>query len=132
MKSEILYVELKTGYSDNGPAWIGKAQYSKTGRTIYFNGQAFRSCGGQGIGANFYDVETGDEYWISGVKKNQQDRHWAGSDSVMIDKKIVDEYLKVIGKENLNPNQYQIVDFEKSDIRERIHELENRKLNMEN
>lgn len=36
MKSEIVYVELKTGYNDNGPSWIGKATYSKTGRTIYF------------------------------------------------------------------------------------------------
>jgi len=34
---DILYIELKTGYSDNGPAWIGRVRYSKSGRTIYFN-----------------------------------------------------------------------------------------------
>ncbi len=31
------YIELKSGYSDNGPAWIGYVTPSKTGRTIYFN-----------------------------------------------------------------------------------------------
>jgi len=41
MKTEIRYIELKTG-NDNGPAWIGKVKLSKTGRTIYFNDKAFR------------------------------------------------------------------------------------------
>jgi hypothetical protein len=42
MKMEIRYVELKTGYSDDGPAWIGKVKLSKSGQTIYFNDKAFR------------------------------------------------------------------------------------------
>lgn len=32
MKSEIKYIELKTGYADNGPAWIGKVEFSKSAR----------------------------------------------------------------------------------------------------
>ena len=36
-----MYVELKTGYDDNGPAWIRKAFFSKTGKTIYFDGKVF-------------------------------------------------------------------------------------------
>ncbi len=127
MKSEIVYVELKTGYNDNGPAWIGKADFSKTGLTIYFNGQAFRSCDGKGIGANYYDIETEDEYWISGVKKNQQDRHWAGGGSIMIDKTIVEEYLNLIGVKELDRKQFQVVELDNTDIRSRIYELENRK-----
>ena len=35
----IKYIELKTGYADNGPAWIGNVKESKTGKTIYFNNQ---------------------------------------------------------------------------------------------
>ena len=73
----IKYIELKTGYADNGPAWIGNVKESKTGKTIYFNNHAFQKC--QGIQGNYYDIETGEEYWISGVKRNGQDRHWAGS-----------------------------------------------------
>ena len=41
MQQKLIYAELKTGYSDNGPAWIGKAFFSKTGKSIYFNGQVF-------------------------------------------------------------------------------------------
>ncbi len=37
MKHSIRYIELKTGYDDNGPAWIAKITYSKSRKTIYFN-----------------------------------------------------------------------------------------------
>ncbi|MFL9838337.1 hypothetical protein ABS768_12550 [Flavobacterium sp. ST-75] len=43
MKPQIKYIELKSGYSDNGPAWIGLVTFSKTGRTVYFNGKAFKN-----------------------------------------------------------------------------------------
>jgi hypothetical protein len=33
MKPGLMYVELKTGFNDDGPAWIGKAFFSKTGKT---------------------------------------------------------------------------------------------------
>ncbi len=33
------YIELKTGYNDNGPAWIGRVKLSGSGKTIYFNGR---------------------------------------------------------------------------------------------
>ena len=73
---DIRYIELKTGYSDNGPAWIGNVKESKSGKTIYFNDHAFQKY--HGAYGNYIDIETGDEYWISSVKKNGQDRHWAG------------------------------------------------------
>ena len=69
MKPQIKYIELKSGYSDDGPAWIGLVTFSKTGRTVYFNGKAFKSLKPKGISGNHYDLETGEEYWISGVKK---------------------------------------------------------------
>ena len=37
---------------------------------MYFNNQAFK---GNGHGS-CRDIETGDLYWISGVKKNEQNR----------------------------------------------------------
>lgn len=69
-KTRVMYIELKSGYSDNGPARIGRVSFSKTGRTIYYGSKALQSCNGQGISGNYFDVETGEEYWISGVKKN--------------------------------------------------------------
>ena len=29
MKTQLKYIELKSGYSDDGPAWIGKVEFSK-------------------------------------------------------------------------------------------------------
>lgn len=125
MQPEIKYIELKSGFSDDGPAWIGLVEFSKTGRTLYFDDKAFRSLGGNGIGANFFDIETGDEYWISGIKKNRQDRHWAGNGLIYIDKRIVGDYKKIINVDYLDSKKYKLVDvIEKLPI-ERINELEN-------
>ena len=37
MIHDLMYIELKTGYSDDGPAWIGYVKTSKSRKTIYFN-----------------------------------------------------------------------------------------------
>jgi len=105
---EIRYIELKTGYNDNGPAWIGQVKLSKSGQSIYFNGKTFKKC--HGVYANYYEVGTGDEYWISKVKKDGTDRHWAGSGKIMVDRSILSEYLEIIGQDVLNKNRYEIVD----------------------
>ena len=67
MIKELMYIEPKAGYSDDGPAWIGYVKTSKTKKTIYFNDHAFQKYNG-GC-SNYVDIETGDEYWISGLKK---------------------------------------------------------------
>ena len=61
-RKEIMYIELKTGFDDNGPAWIGKVEYSKSGKTIYFDDKAFQSLEGSGIAGNYFDVETREEF----------------------------------------------------------------------
>jgi len=70
------YIELKSGYADNGPAWIGFVTPSKSGRTLYFNGDALTKFKGQrrGCWGGNYAGYKG-EYWVSGVKKNGEDRH---------------------------------------------------------
>lgn len=75
MIKDLMYIELKTGYSDDGPAWIGYVKTSKTKKTIYFNDHAFQKYNG-GY-SNYVDIENGDEYWISGLKKRESNRHWA-------------------------------------------------------
>lgn len=106
----IKYLELKTGYGDNGPAWIGNVRESRSGRTLYFNDHAFQKY--NGISGNYYDIETGEEYWISGVKKNGHDRHWAGSGQIVIDRKVVEEYLRITGRTELDPRQFLVQDIE--------------------
>jgi hypothetical protein len=65
---------------DRGPAEIGEVTYSQTGRTLYFEGKSFRRI--RGASGNHVCLETGDEYWISGVKKRGSNRHWAGGGPV--------------------------------------------------
>ena len=93
----IMYVELKSGYADNGPAWIAQVRFSKSKRSIHFRGRELLNIGGRGISGNHVDTETGEEFWVSGVKKNQKDRHWAGSGRVEIAPAIRHEYEKLIG-----------------------------------
>lgn len=69
MIKDLMYIELKSGYSDDGPAWIGYVKTSKTRKTVYFNDHAFQKAIGSGV--NYIDIENGDGYWISGLKKEK-------------------------------------------------------------
>ena len=105
------YIELKSGHSDNGPAWIGYVTSSKTGRTLYFNGRGLMKLKGQRRGAsggNYSDMETGESFWVSGVKKNGEDRHWAGSGKVLIDAAALPDYLEAIGAKTLNTSRCEV------------------------
>jgi len=67
-----MYVERKAE-SLNGSARIGRVALSKTGRTVEYRGQKFQKSK-SGYKWNYFDVETGDHYWISGPRKDGQDR----------------------------------------------------------
>ncbi|WP_113652554.1 hypothetical protein [Pedobacter namyangjuensis] len=129
MKSKIMYIELKTGYSDNGPAWIGTVEFSKSGKTVYFDNKAVKKMGTPSGGGNHYDIETGDAYWVSGIKKNGADRHWAGGGKIMIDRKSIDEYLTLVDFNSIEEKYYKIIDFEPTD-KERFKELENSEIEL--
>lgn len=92
-----MYIELKSGFNDNGPARIGRVTFSKTGRTLRYCDREFRRITGGGPSSNYFDVATGERYWISGVKKNGQDRHWAGSGPVAVDEDAREEYSRIVG-----------------------------------
>jgi hypothetical protein len=84
-----MYIERKDGL--NGSARIGRVAFSKTGKTLYYAGQTFQSLKG-GYKANFYDLETGDQYWISGCKKNGGDRLYVSNVPIDIDEDVREEY----------------------------------------
>jgi hypothetical protein len=71
-------------------------RYSKSGRSVFVEGLELLSCGGRGIRGNYIDIKTRDEYWVSGPRKNGEDRHWAGSGTVKIDPDVAEEYWRDI------------------------------------
>jgi len=44
-RDAIKYIELKTGYADNGPAWIDRVRLSKSGRSIHWRGKELLNIG---------------------------------------------------------------------------------------
>lgn len=127
MIKHLMYIELKTGYNDDGPAWIGYVKTSKTGKTIYFNDHAFQKYNGEG---NYVDVESGEGYWISGVKKRESNRHWAGHGKIAIDRRAVEEFLALKGMEQL-PSSYGVIDIADNFPVERVKDLLNQSENHE-
>jgi hypothetical protein len=122
------YIELKSGHSDSGPAWIAHVKVSKSGRTVYFNGKALQRATGGGISGNHLDIESREEYWVSGVKKDGRDRHWAGSGVVWIEASAVAEYLRVVGAAELDTPRLQVIaDLPEPEIA-RFNALENERL----
>ncbi len=88
-----MYVELKTGFDDNGPASISRVRFSKTGQTLYYRDRQLQRV--RGVLGNHCDVASGEEFWVSGVKNDGADRHWAGSGNVEIDEDVRAEYLSM-------------------------------------
>ncbi len=72
MRTRIMYLEDKSD-SLTGPCRIGRVRFSKTGSTLYYAGRAFQSLKGSGFKANYFDVETGDPFWISGPHRDGAD-----------------------------------------------------------
>lgn len=93
-ESRIMYIEQKAG-EILGPSRIGRVTFSKTGRTLYYKGQKFQSLKGGGLKSNYYDMETGVDYWISGPRKDGADGLYGGCADV-IDDDVWNEYWREI------------------------------------
>jgi hypothetical protein len=86
-----MYIELKSEL--NGPARIGRVTFSKSGRSLNYGGKSFQSLKGAASKANYFDVESGEHYWVSGPRKDGADRLYAGSSvPVHIDDDVREEY----------------------------------------
>jgi hypothetical protein len=93
-KTRIMYMEDKSG-GLNGPARIGRVTFSKTGRSVHYGGRTFQKM--KGYKANYFDVDTGDEFWISGPRKDGRDRLYDGTTMpVEIDDDVSLEYWRDI------------------------------------
>ncbi len=92
-RTRVMYIEYKGG-GIVGPARIGRVTFSKTGKSVYYQGRRFGPLKGKGFKANYFDEQTGEYYWISGCKKDGADALYATT--VEIDDDVLDEYWRTI------------------------------------
>ena len=92
-KTRIMYIENK---SDGlvGAARIGRVTFSKSRKSVTYRGKEFSSLKGTGFKANFWNPETGEQYWISGCKKDGLDSLY--TNEVEIDEDVREEYWVTI------------------------------------
>jgi hypothetical protein len=91
-KTRIMYIERKQE-SLNGPARIGRVVFSKSGRSLTYGGRTFLRIG-NGYKYNHIDAANGDHYWISGPRRDGQDRLYASALAVEIDADAANEYWR--------------------------------------
>ena len=94
----IMYIERKAG-GLTGEARIGRVTFSQTGRTLYYRGQNFQSLKGAAFKSNYYDVDTGEDYWISGPKRDGGDALYGGNTPIEIDDDVREEYWRNIRRQ---------------------------------
>jgi hypothetical protein len=76
-------------------------------------------------GGNYIDMETGESFWVSGVKKDGKDRHWAGSGKVLIEAAAVPDYLRAIQAKALNTSRCEVTNSIRQTDIERLSRLAN-------
>jgi hypothetical protein len=96
--NRIMYIENKSGQLAGGEARIGRVSFSKTGSTLYYREMSFQSLKGAGSKENYYELESGEGYWISGPKRNGEDRLYGERVPVLIDEDVREEYWTKIRK----------------------------------
>lgn len=102
--SRIMYIEFKGG-GLTGPARIGRVRYSKSGATLEYGGKKFRSQKGYGFKSNYYDVASGEAYWISGPRRDGDDRLYSERVPVAIDEDVREEYWTTIRRSPERANE---------------------------
>jgi len=92
-----MYIEKKSDLT--GEARIGLVRFSKSGSSVHYGDQTFETLKGAGFKANYFDTATGDHYWISGPKKNGQDRLYGERLPIFIDEDVREAYWAEIREE---------------------------------
>ena len=90
-----MWIEKKSDTSGLfGPARIGRVTYSKSGKSLKYNGLTFYPLKGRGFKSNYEEYETGNEYWISDCRKDGKDALY--NTDVEIDDDVLKEYWVAI------------------------------------
>lgn len=92
MQPRIMFIEPGGGLAGVGSR-IGLVSFSKTGKTIRYGDKEFQSIKG-GYKSNYFEINTGEHYWISGPRKDGNDALYPMT--IEIDDDIREEYWCVI------------------------------------
>lgn len=99
--TRIMYIEDKSS-GLNGAARIGRVTFNRTGKSLTYRGRTFQSLKGSGFKANYFDIETGEHFWISAPRKDGADRLYPDSATpVAVDDDVAEEYRRDIRKRPL-------------------------------
>lgn len=90
-----MYLEDK-GKGLTGDARIGRVKFSKTKKSIYYNGNTYQSLKGRGFKSNYIEVHSGNAFWVSGCKKDGSDRLYNERTPIHIDEDVQKEYWTTI------------------------------------
>jgi len=91
MHSRIMYIEYRRPDGRLVSARIARVAFSKTGKTIYYDGRSFERLGR----AQYYEIGSGDTNWLfAGPRKDGNDRRGnrPGSFPIEIDEDVRREY----------------------------------------
>jgi hypothetical protein len=91
-----MYIENKDGTIGGADARIGWVTFSKSAQTVYYPGRELTKVKGRGVRGNFVDAATGEEFWVSGVKKRGSNAHPAERGvAILIDDDAQAEYQAI-------------------------------------
>lgn len=86
-----MFVQLKSGHNtDQGPSWIGWVDFNRSFKTARYRGRELRRSPRM-WDANFFDVDTGEEFWLSGPKRDRTDTRY-GARTTEIDQDALSVY----------------------------------------
>jgi hypothetical protein len=108
MNSKIMYIEPGGGLSGEGGR-IGRVTLSKSGRTLHYDGHSFQTLDGKGYKENYFDIDSGERYWISGPRKDGNDALYPMT--IELDDNVREEYWCEIRR---LPDQKHITSFRSS------------------
>ena len=91
----VMYVENKDGDIEGVSARIGWVTFSKTGISVKYRGKTLRRSKGRPVNGNFFDVDTNETYWVSGIKRNGSNQHPCERISVQVDGDAREEYQRI-------------------------------------
>ncbi|CAA9425416.1 MAG: hypothetical protein AVDCRST_MAG74-3516 [uncultured Pyrinomonadaceae bacterium] len=89
-KTRIMYIEYKGDGELVGDARIVRVTIFNKGKSLCYQNQRFSTLRGRGFKSNYYDVQTGEHYWISGCRKDGRDALY--STNAEIDEDVREEY----------------------------------------
>ena len=81
----IMYVENKNGTIDGVAGRVGWVTSSRTGQTVYYRDLTLTKAKGGGIRGNFLNRVSGEEYWVSGIKRRGTNAHHAEPVAIEVD-----------------------------------------------